>query len=85
MLYEVITALTGLALGADLALPPSMQADVVDLDTAETGDQRTGVFFALWSVATKAALAITGGLALILLDRAGFEAVGDNSGRALFT
>ncbi len=82
--FAVICALTGLALGADLALPPSMQADVVDLDTAETGDQRTGVFFALWSVATKAALAITGGLALILLDRAGFEAVGDNSGRALF-
>ncbi len=82
--FAVICVLTGLALGADLALPPAIQADVVDLDTATTGEQRTGVFFALWSVATKAALAITGGLALILLDGVGFQAAGPNEEDALF-
>jgi GPH family glycoside/pentoside/hexuronide:cation symporter len=81
--YAIICALTGAALGADLSLPPAMQADVVDVHAAETGDQSTGLFFALWSVATKAALAVSGGLALIVLDFAGFAAASDNSGAAL--
>jgi GPH family glycoside/pentoside/hexuronide:cation symporter len=75
--------LTGLALGADLALPPAIQADVVDHDTAATGEQRTGLFFALWSVATKAALALAGGAALIALDLAGFAPGGENDAAAL--
>lgn len=82
-LFTVICVATGFALGADLALPASIQADVVDADTAETGEQRTGLFFALWSVATKAALAISGGLALIALDVAGFEAGSENAPGAL--
>ncbi len=81
--FAAICVLTGLALSADLALPPAMQADVVDVDTAETGEQRTGLFFALWSVATKAALALAGGAALIALQLVGFAAGGDNSPEAL--
>jgi Na+/melibiose symporter-like transporter len=71
--FAAVCVLTGLALGADLALPPAIQADVVDHDTAVTGEQRTGLFFALWSVATKAALALAGGAALIALDVVGFQ------------
>lgn len=56
--FVAITVLTGFSLGADLVLPPSMQADVVDVDRAESGVQRTGVYFALWSLATKLALAL---------------------------
>ena len=74
--FAVISVLSGLALGADLSLPPAMQADVVDADTAESGEQRTGVYFAVWSVATKAAQAAAGGVALMLLAWAGFEAAG---------
>ena len=74
--FAVISALSGLALGADLSLPPAMQADVVDEDTAQSGEQRTGVYFAVWSVATKAAQAAAGGVALMLLATAGFEAAG---------
>ena len=85
MLFTAITLLTGLALGADLSLPSAIQADVVDHDTATSGEQRTGVFFALWSVATKAALAIAGGTALIALDVSGFVSKGDNSETALWT
>jgi Na+/melibiose symporter-like transporter len=81
--YAAICVLTGLALGADLSLPPAIQADVVDLDTARTGEQRTGFFFALWAVATKAALAVSGGLALVALDLAGFRAGGPNDAAAL--
>ncbi|TVQ52140.1 MAG: MFS transporter [Rhodobacteraceae bacterium] len=71
--FTVICVLTGFALSADLALPTAIQADVVDVDTAATGEQRTGLFFALWSVATKAALAVAGGAALIVLDVVGFR------------
>jgi Na+/melibiose symporter-like transporter len=81
--FTVICILTGLALGADLALPPAIQADVVDHDTATTGEQRTGLFFALWSVATKAALALAGGAALIALDLVGFAPGGPNAPGAL--
>jgi Na+/melibiose symporter-like transporter len=85
MIFTAICVATGLTLGADLSLPASIQADVVDKDTAETGEQRTGLFFALWSVATKAALAIASGIALLTLDFAGFASGGENTPGALLT
>ena len=81
--FFVICVLTGMALGADLALPPAMQADVVDLDSLRTGKRRAGVFFALWSMATKLALACAVGLAFPVLDLLGFEAGGVNSPAAI--
>ncbi|MFK7942938.1 MAG: MFS transporter [Paracoccaceae bacterium] len=83
--FLVISVLTGLAFGADLALPPSIQADVVELDTQQTGAARAGLFFAIWQVVTKAALALSSGLGLIALGWAGFEAGGENSETALLT
>jgi Na+/melibiose symporter-like transporter len=84
--FAVISVLSGLALGADLSLPPAMQADVVDADTAETGEQRTGAYFAVWSVATKTAQAAAGGAALLALDVAGFDASAEsNDATALWT
>ncbi len=77
--YAVICVLSGAALGADLSLPAAMQADLVDLDTATSGEQRTGAFFALWSLAQKFALAGAGGSALIVLGWIGFSADGANT------
>ncbi|MEM8794682.1 MAG: MFS transporter [Pseudomonadota bacterium] len=77
-LFGLITVITGLVLGADLVLPSSIQADVIDVDTAETGEQRSGVYFAAWSVATQLSLAAAVGLAFPILDMAGFDA--ENSG-----
>lgn len=71
--YGIICVLTGFALGADLMLPPSIQADVVDVDTAASGEQRSGFYFALWALAQKAALALAVGIAFPLLSLAGFE------------
>lgn len=70
--FAAICVLTGACLGADLALPPSMQADVVDIDAEETGQRRTGLYFGLWNVATKLALALAVGIAFPLLELAGF-------------
>ena len=83
--FIVISVLTGLAFGADLALPPAIQADVVELDTKRTGAARAGLFFAMWQVVTKAALAFSSGLALIALGAVGFVAGGENTQTALLT
>lgn len=57
-LFLLVCVMTGLSLGADLILPSAMQADVVDLDTAQGGGERTGLFFAFWGLATKLATAL---------------------------
>ena len=85
LLFTLVAGLSGLALGADLVLPASIQADVVDLDREESGQQRTGFFFALWSMATKLSLALAIGIAYPLLDVVGFEAGGANQPTALLT
>ena len=76
--FAVVCALTGMSLGADLVLPSSIQADVVDVDTAAAGAQRTGLFFALWGMVTKLSLALAVGLAFPVLDLVG---LGDGDGR----
>jgi glycoside/pentoside/hexuronide:cation symporter, GPH family len=76
-LFAIVCAGSGLALGADVVLPAAMQADVVDLDELKTGKApRTGLYFALWSVATKLALALAAGLAFGGLAAVGFNTKG---------
>jgi Na+/melibiose symporter-like transporter len=71
-----------MAVGADLVLPASIQADVVDADTELSGEQRTGLYFALWAMATKLALALSA-LALPVLASGGFDATAlDATGRS---
>ncbi|MFT5577716.1 MAG: GPH family glycoside/pentoside/hexuronide:cation symporter [Paraglaciecola psychrophila] len=57
-LFVVIMLLKGSAVGALVFLPASMAADVVDLDTLRTGEQRTGLYFSLWGMVNKAAVAL---------------------------
>lgn len=71
--FALICVATGICVGADLTLPASMQADVVDIDTAETGQQRTGIYFAFWGMATKLSLALAVGLAFPSLQALGFS------------
>lgn len=82
-LFFAICVVTGMALGADLALPPAMQADVIDFDRLRTGRDRAGLFFALWSMSTKLALALAVGVAFPALAALGFEAGAENDARAL--
>lgn len=73
--FAIICAATGLLLGFDLALPPSIQADVIDYDTAASGEQRSGLYFAAWGLATKLSLALSVGLVFPILAWSGFETV----------
>lgn len=74
-LFFVIMILKGSAVGALVFLPASMAADVVDLDTLRTGEQRTGLYFSLWGMVNKGAVALgvflsTNGAALFGFDPA---------------
>ncbi len=57
-LFFGIMMLKGSAVGALVFLPASMAADVVDLDTLRTGEQRTGLYFSLWGMVNKGAVAV---------------------------
>jgi Na+/melibiose symporter-like transporter len=74
MAFGAICVLSGLALGADITQPAAVQADVIDVDTAHSGEQRSGTYFALWSLATKLSLALTVVTVLPLLEWYGFSA-----------
>lgn len=81
--FAVICCLSGLSLGADLCLPASMQADVIDLDRQKTGRERAGLYFGLWGMATKLALALAVGIAFPILGVIGFTTDGVNTNTAL--
>jgi GPH family glycoside/pentoside/hexuronide:cation symporter len=66
--FAWICALSGLALGADLALPPSILADVIARD--EVG---AGTYFGWWNFVAKLNLALAAGLSLPVLALLGYE------------
>lgn len=69
--FGVICALSGLALGADLALPSALLAGLVH--SAGAGGQREGVYFGWWNLVTKSNLALAAGVALPLLALWGYQ------------
>jgi Na+/melibiose symporter-like transporter len=68
--FAAICVLSGLAFGADLALPPALLARVIDAN-GHNG-QREGAYFGLWNFANKLVLAVAGALALAILDALGY-------------
>lgn len=72
--FGVICALSGLALGADLALPPSILADVIE---AEGGG--AGSYFGWWNFTAKLNLALAAGVSLPLLGWLGYVPGGRTS------
>jgi len=86
VMYTLICIFGGSTLGVDQAMAASIQADVIDEDTAAGGDGRAGLYFGLWGMATKLAFALALGIAYPVLWLAGFDASqGDNGMAALWT
>ena len=80
-----ITLITGFSAGGFAQmLPNSMKADVIDLDTLETGENRAALFFSAWSFAQKATASFGGAIALFGLSLFGFQAGVPNGSEELF-
>lgn len=75
--FFVITLVTGMTLGADLAIPPSMQADVAEYEILRSRRDRTGLLFSIWSMTTKFAVAFSVLIALPTLEVLGFRTEAD--------
>ncbi len=54
----VLIAIRGSSFASILFLANSIAADVIDLDTLASGEQRSGLFFAVWGMTTKLSLAL---------------------------
>ncbi len=82
--FMLICIVSGLGLGADLALPPSMLADVIDDDEKDERAGNEGAYFGLWNLVTKMNLALAAGIALPALAAVGYQSRAGNSPEALF-
>ena len=72
-LYAILISVSALGYGAALALPSSMQADIIDSEELRTGLRKEGEFLGVWSLAKKSVAALGAGAALWLLGTVGFE------------
>ncbi|MBM3610718.1 MAG: MFS transporter [Alphaproteobacteria bacterium] len=78
--YAIVCSLSGLALGADLMLPPSILSDHIH----GTGNKAfSGTYYAFLPFISKASLALASAIALPTLEVAGFKPQTINSDPAL--
>lgn len=68
----------GSSFASILFLANSIAADVIDADTLESGEQRSGLFFAVWGMVTKLSLALGVLLGTTLPAAMGYEPSGAN-------
>jgi Na+/melibiose symporter-like transporter len=70
--FAVISFISGLSLGADMALPASIQADIAQ-KLEKSHQNISGFLFGLWAMLTKFALALAVGISFGILGIVGFE------------
>lgn len=78
--YAFICIVSGMALGGDLALPPSILADQLH---EHESDSSAATQFSILALLTKAGLAVGSAISLPLLDVAGFVPASGNTASAL--
>ena len=72
-MFYFLFAIKGFCFGAFAYLPRAMIADVVDLDTARSGDARPATYFAVLGIMTKIGYSV-GGISLPILAWVGYNA-----------
>lgn len=80
--YGLVCFFSGLALGAELALPPAILSDLIDekKDTAQTG-----FYFSAQAFILKSTFAAGSGLAFLILGFSTFVPAGENTPEALMS
>lgn len=76
--FAIICVLTGMCLGADMALPSSIQADVAQ-QTKNQHQDLTGVLFGFWAMITKLSLSLAVAISFISLEFVDFDIENINS------
>ena len=72
-LYGFLVFFSGIGLGATVAIPSAMQADVIDYDELLTGRRQEGQYIGIWSISKKLAAALGVGMALAVLGVSGYK------------
>jgi Na+/melibiose symporter-like transporter len=72
-LFIAAAVLTGVALGADYGLPPSILADIIHAEEGADSKGETGAYFGLWALSTKLATAVGAALSLPVAAMLGFD------------
>jgi Na+/melibiose symporter-like transporter len=78
-IFVALSVLTGMGIGADYGLPPSILADVIHASEGKDSQGETGAYFGLWALVTKLATAIGALMSLPIAALLGF-----NPGRGLY-
>lgn len=78
--YGAICVLSGIALGADLALPPAIIAERI---TKRKAKHQASQYYAALTLLPKLSMAIAAGVSFITLEFIGFKADANNSSQAL--
>jgi len=74
LLYGLIVATSGIGFGATLAIPSSLQADVLDYDELLSGERREGLILGVWLILRKLAPALPLAMALPFMQAHGWKA-----------
>ena len=77
LFFIILMCGKGSAIGAFSAIPASMAADVIDVDTAQTGLKRAGAYFSIWSMTRKMAFALGVTIGTTIVTLAGFDSLAD--------
>lgn len=71
--FFVVCLFSGLALGADLAIPGAMLADAAAASSRAHGEANNGAYMGWWNLVAKLNLALAAGIALPLLQGLGYQ------------
>jgi Na+/melibiose symporter-like transporter len=71
--FLAISVVTGLGIGADYGLPPSILADIINSPEGGESRGKTGTYFGLWALSTKLATALGAAGSLPVAAMLGFN------------